>query len=86
MDDEAVCFDIVLKDENMVVKYWNGRKIEAIHRQGGFREKALTNYLVDWMTFRDRFEADGGKVRHIASEDTYELLCELGTCLHADKR
>jgi hypothetical protein len=85
MDNEAVCFDIVLKDENVVVKYWNANKIEAVHLQGGYRQKALTRYLLDWIDYRDRFETAGGTVYHVASEDTYQLLIELAACLHADK-
>ena len=86
MDNETVSFDVVLKDRNLVVKYWNGTKIHSIKRQGGFRHKAWTNYLVDWMEYRDQFEATGGKVYHIASEDTYELLRQLGSCLQTDNR
>jgi len=84
MDNEAVCFDVVLKDKNVVIKYWNGIKIESIKRQGNCRQKALTNYLQEWIDYRDQFEAAGGKVYHIASEDTYELLRELATYLRAD--
>ena len=85
LDNEAVCFDVVLKDENVIVKYWNADKIEAVHLQGGYRQKALTKYLLDWIDYRDRFETAGGKVYHVASEDTYELLRELAACLHASK-
>lgn len=84
VDNAAVSFDVLLKDKNVVVKYWNPSKIKSIKRQGSYRYKAYTNYLVDWIDYRDQFEATGGKVCHIATEDTYELLRELGTCLRSD--
>jgi hypothetical protein len=86
MDNEAVSFDVVLKDRNRVVKYWNGTKIQSIKRQGGYRYKAWNNYLVDWIEYRDQFETTGGKVCHITSEDTYELLRQLASCLPTDNR
>jgi hypothetical protein len=84
VDNQAVCFDVVLKDKNVIVKYWNCKKVESINREADYRQKALTNYMVDWLDYRDRFEAKGGKVYHIASEDTYELLNGLSACLHTD--
>lgn len=83
MDNETVSFDVVLEDRNMVIKYWNGRKIQWIRRLGDHRLRAWTDYLVNWIAYRDEFEAAGGKVYHIASDNTYALLGELATCLRA---
>ena len=67
MDNETVSFDVVFKDRNMVVKYWNGTKIRSIKRQGGFRVKAWNNYLADWIEYRDQFETTSPRT------DRYEL-------------
>jgi len=83
MDNETVSFDVVLEDKNTVIKYWNGPKIEWIRRLGDHRLRVWTDYLVDWIAYRDEFEAAGGKVYHIASDNTYALLGELATCLRA---
>jgi len=84
MDNETVTFDVVLKGTNRVVKYWNGRKIQSLRRLGDYRLRTWTNYLLDWIKYRDEFEAAGGKVYHIASENTYDLLSELATYLHGE--
>jgi len=84
INNAAVCFDVVLLDKKVVIKYWNGPEIETIKRQSDFRQKAYTRYLIDWVEYRDEFESNGGKVFHVASDDTYELLSELGSYLQTD--
>ncbi len=84
VDNEAVCFDIAVEDKNVVIKYWNGAKINAIKQHGGYVKKIYNQYLLDWIEYRDQFEANGGKVYHVASDDTYDLLSTLGTCVQTD--
>ncbi len=84
MDGQTVSFDVVLKERNTVVKYWNGTQIQSIKRRGGYRYKAWTNYLTEWIAYRDRFEAAGGKVCHITSDDTFELIRQLASSLQTD--
>jgi len=77
MDNQMVSFDILLEDQNVLIKYWNGQKIQAIRKQADHRLRAWTHYLVDWLAFKRQFEANGGKIFHVASSDNYELLSEV---------
>ncbi len=78
----TISFDIVLKEKNLVIKYWNQAKIESMNEKADPKEKQVyTDYIDTWSEFANRVELTGGTVVHLACKDRSQILGKLATHL-----
>jgi len=80
IDGETVSFDVVLKHNNTMIKYWNPKKIESLRAQNGRRQKVLNRYMQTWARFGNEHEMKGGDIYHISSNDSEQVIARLNTC------
>jgi hypothetical protein len=82
---DTISFDIVLKEKNLVIKYWNQAKIESMNEKAEPKEKQVyTDYINTWAEFANRVELAGGTVVHLACKDQDQILGELATHLEVN--
>ncbi len=77
VDSEYATFDVLLGDGQTIVKYWNpGFIAELKHMEGGL-SKRYERYVQSWSQMCSTHEAGGGKVHHIVSNDTDQVMQQL---------
>jgi len=79
IDGETVSFDVVLKNSNTVIKYWNPEKFKAVRAQADRKQKVLDRYLQTWAQFGNEHEMKGGAIYHISSNDSEQVIAKLTT-------
>ena len=62
IDNQLVSVDFLVKDRNLLIKYWNPRGIESLSTKENFKQKAYEKYRQDWTQIAARHELNGGKV------------------------
>jgi hypothetical protein len=80
IDNETISFDVVLKQGNSLIKYWNPEKIESLRAQKGRKQKFLDRYVQTWARFANEHERKGGAIYHISSNDSDQVIAKLTTC------
>ena len=79
---DTISFDIVLKENNLVIKYWNQTKIESMNKKADPMEKQVyAKYITTWADFANRVELAGGTVVHLTCKDQDQILGELASHL-----
>jgi hypothetical protein len=77
VDSEYASFDVLLANGNVIVKYWNPGFIAELKQSEGGLAKRYDRYVQSWSQIRATHEARGGKVFHIASNDTDQVMQQL---------
>jgi len=79
---DTISFDIVLKEKNLVIKYWNQAQIESMNEKADPQDKQVYDeYVNTWAGFANRVELAGGTVVHLRAGDRDHLLGELARYL-----
>jgi len=81
IDRENVSFDVVIMDENLIIKYWNPEKVASIKETAGAKAKLLSNYITDWARMANEHTLSGGKVVQIVESDCGRFINKLVECL-----
>jgi hypothetical protein len=73
----TVSVDFVLKDRNIIIKYWNPVEILSLQEQPGYRKNYYEQYLASWKDFCGQYQRAGGKIHQIVSADTEVIVAKL---------
>lgn len=80
VDNKTVSVNFVLRDKNLIIKYWNPEHIQALIQQPGYRRNYYEKYDQHWKDFSQKYQQAGGKVYQIEAADGKEILSKLSLC------
>jgi len=80
IDNQLVSADFVLKDRNLLIKYWNREAIESLSAQAGSRLKTYENYRENWAKVAAQHEQNGGQIYTIEASDAQTIVAALEAC------
>ena len=80
IDNQLVSADFVLKDRNLLIKYWNPEAIESLSAQGNSRLKIYENYRGEWAKTAAQHEQNGGQIYTIEASDAQTIVAALEAC------
>ena len=81
MDQEVVSFNLVIDNQNLIIKYWNPAKIKSINEAANQQTEQLSDYMKKWVRIENYYDESGTKVVHIMATEQNEILKKLSTCL-----
>jgi hypothetical protein len=84
IDNQLVSVDVIVKDRNLLIKYWNPQEIEALDTKEGFKQKIYEKYRQDWTQVAARHEQNGGQVYDVEGSDTQTIVAALDSCTLLD--
>lgn len=84
LDDQLVSVDFVLKDRNLLIKYWNPEAIKALNAQAGPRQKTYENYRERWAEVAAQHERNGGQIYTVEASDAQTIVAALDACTTLD--
>lgn len=84
IDDQLVSADFLIKDRNLLIKYWNPRGIESLSEKESFKQKAYEKYRQDWTRIAAGHELNGGNVYYVEASDAQTIVAVLDACTNLD--
>ena len=84
IDDQLVSVDFLLKDRNLLIKYWNPQGIQSLSTKESFKQKAYEKYRQNWTQVAARHELNGGKVYYVEASDAQTIVAALDACTNLD--
>jgi hypothetical protein len=80
IENKTLSVEFLLKDKNMIIKYWNPDEMQQVGQQPGYRKNICEQYQEAWRDLSQRFAANGGKIYEIESANKEEILSRLDLC------
>jgi len=80
INNRTVSVDFVLRDRNIVIKYWNEEAIEALANEPEYKRSYYKNYKKDWEQICAKYEKNGDKVYFITGSDSQGITTLLKLC------
>ncbi len=57
VDDQLISVDVLVKDRNLLIKYWNSQEVERLSTKEAFKQKVYAQYKQDWDRFAEQYHA-----------------------------
>lgn len=80
IDNKTVSVDFLLKDKNIIIKYWNPEEIQSLTHQPEYKRLFYEKYKESSSNFCEEYKKAGGKVYQIESANEREILARLMVC------
>lgn len=80
IDNKTVSVDFLLKDKNIIIKYWNPEEIQSLAQQPEYKRLFYEKYKERSSSFCEEYKKAGGKVYQIESANAREILARLMLC------
>lgn len=84
-NNKIVSVNFVLRDKNLIIKYWNPEQTQVLNQQSGHRRNYYEKYEQNWRNFSQKYKQTGGKVYQITSANGKEILSKLLLCLELNE-
>jgi hypothetical protein len=78
--DRMVSADFLLKNKNLLIKYWNPAEVQIVSQDSGYKKNIYEKYRQMCSDFGRQFRQQGGKIYQIESADAQEILAKLKLC------
>lgn len=80
IDNQLVSVDVLVKDRNLLIKYWNPQEIEALDTKEQVKQKIYEKYRQDWTQIAARHEQNGGHVYYVEASEAQTIVAALNSC------
>jgi len=80
IDNKTVSVDFLLKDKNIIIKYWNPEEIQSLAQQPEYKRNFYEKYKESSSSFCEEYKKAGGEVYQIESANEKEILARLMLC------
>ncbi len=78
--DQLLSADFLVKDRNLLIKYWNPQGIEQLSTQEAFKQKAYATYKESWEKFAAQFQQKGGEIYYVNASEPQTIVAALDSC------
>lgn len=72
--NRMVSADFLLRDKNILIKYWNPQDVEFVAQSSDYKRNTYERYKQMCSTFGEQFRQKGGKIYQIESANAQEIL------------
>jgi hypothetical protein len=80
VDNQLVSVDILVKNRNLLIKYWNPQEVERLSTKEAFKQKAYAKYKQDWEQFAEQYKQAGGEVYTVSASEPETIVAALESC------
>ena len=77
IDGKTISVDFLLKDRNIIIKYWDPAETLAVEQKAEYKRISYERYLASWKDFAGEYQESGGKIFQIISCEPDEILARL---------
>ena len=80
VEDQLLSVDFLVKDRNLLIKYWNPEGIEQLSTKEPFKQKAYAKYKENWEQFAGQFQQKGGEIYYVNGSEPQAIVAALESC------
>lgn len=80
INSRTLSVDFVLREKNLIIKYWNADAIQALESEPEYKKKYYENYKKDWDQVWVKYLLNGDKVYQVNGSDKDEIIKTLEQC------
>jgi len=80
VDNQLVSVNFLVKDRNLLIKYWNPQELERVNTKEGYKQKACATYKEDWESYAQRYKQTGGEIYTINASEPEAIVAALDAC------
>jgi len=80
VEDQLLSVDFLVKDRDLLIKYWNPKGIEQLSTKESFKQKAYANYKESWEKFAEQFRQKGGEIYYVNASEPQAIVAALDSC------
>jgi len=80
VDNQLVSVDVLVKDRNLLIKYWNPQEVERLNATESFQQKAYAKYKQDWERFAEQYKQTGGEIYYVNASEPQTIVAALDSC------
>lgn len=75
-----VSVEFFLKDQNLIIKYWNPDAIESLSAKGSSAQRAYEKYVQNWTQVAAQHKHNGGQICNVQASDAQTIVTALDSC------
>ena len=80
VEDQLLSADFLVKDRNLLIKYWNPEGIEQLSTKEPFKQKAYARYKENWEKLAEQFQQKGGEIYYVNASEPQTIVAALESC------
>jgi len=80
VDNKLISADIIVADQDLVVKYWDPKEIKALEAKADCKRKMFERYRQKWDRFADEHLRGDGEIYHVRASDKKDIVAALDAC------
>ncbi len=80
VDNQLVSVNFLLKDRNLLIKYWNPQELERLGTKENYQQKACAKYQEDWERYAQQYRQTGGEIYTISASEPETIVAALDSC------
>ena len=80
VDNQLVSVDFLVKDRNLLIKYWNPQEMERVGTKETFKQKACAKYKESWERYAREYKQKGGAIYVVNASEPQTIVAALESC------
>jgi hypothetical protein len=80
VDNELVSVNVLVKDRNLLIKYWNPEELGRLSTKEAYKQKAYAKYKQDWEQFAEQYKHAGGEIYTVNASESQTIVAALESC------
>jgi hypothetical protein len=80
VDDQLLSVDFLVKDRNLLIKYWNPEEVERLSGKESFKQRTYAKYKQDWERFAEQYKQTGGEIYTVSASEPQAIVAALESC------
>ena len=80
VEDQLLSVDFLVKDRNLLIKYWNPEGIKQLSAKETFKQTAYAKYKENWEQFAAQFQQKGGEIYYVRASEPQTIVAALESC------
>jgi hypothetical protein len=80
VDDQLISVDVLVKDRNLLIKYWNSQEVERLSTKETFKQKVYAKYKQDWDRSAEQYQRTGGEIYTVSGSEPQTIVAALEFC------
>ncbi len=80
VDNQLISVDVLIKDRNLLIKYWNSEELERLSTKEAFKQRVYAKYKQDWERFAEQYRQAGGEIYTVNASEPQTIVAALESC------
>jgi hypothetical protein len=80
VNNALVSVDVMVKERNLLIKYWNPEEVQRLTAQETVNQKVYARYKQNWERFAQQYQQAGGAIYTVNASEPQTIVAALESC------